>query len=115
MNITFLTDKETVWNDFVEKSEMGSIFQSYEWNIRQKSDKWFHDLMVVEEERQIYGGAMLYWKKLPFIDRTICKIFYGPIWNNDEKTLDMLCEQIIKTAKKRRAIFLEFQIYLPDC
>lgn len=114
MNIKFLTDNETVWNDFVEKSDMGSIFQSYEWNIQQRGDRWFHDLMLLEEKGEINGGAMLYWKKIPFLNRTVSKISYGPIWNNDKNILNVLCEEIIKIGKERKAIFLEFQVYLPE-
>ena len=114
MNIKYQSAGEDGWNDFVEKSDMGSIFQSNEWTIHPKGEGWVHDLMLLEEKGEIIGGAMLYWKKIPFLNKNISKIFYGPIWNSDKNILNTLCEEIIKIGKERKAIFVEFQVHLPE-
>jgi len=114
MNIRFLTENEYGWSNFVEHSKMGSIFQSYEWRIQATNQGWFHDVLVVEEKGELMGGAILSWKKVPFLSNKIFKISYGPVWNNDQYVLKILCEETIKIVKERKALCLEFQIYLPE-
>jgi lipid II:glycine glycyltransferase (peptidoglycan interpeptide bridge formation enzyme) len=113
MDIRLLTNDKDKWNNFVQDCEMGTVFQSYEWSIEMKRRGWSFDILALEDNDTLLGGAIVYWQKLPLLNKTILSIPYGPVWNGDSNIFNVLCEKMVEAGKKRKALFVEFQIYLP--
>lgn len=113
MRFYFLTDNSKyTWDDFIEKTDMGTIFHSIEWSIEKARYKWFSEFLMLEEKDNILGGSMVCWKKIPFLCSRIMTCM--PVWNNDKDIFDTMSNEIIKIGQERKAIYLEFQSYLPE-
>src|SRR4030042_2389231 len=113
MDIRLLTNDKDKWNNFVQKCEMGTVFQSYEWSVEMQRRGWSFDILALEDNNTILGGAVVYWRKVPLLNKVILKIPYGPIWNSDKNVFTVLCDKIVEASKKKNAIFVDFRIYLP--
>jgi lipid II:glycine glycyltransferase (peptidoglycan interpeptide bridge formation enzyme) len=113
MDIRLLTNDKDKWNNFVQKCEMGTLFQSYEWSVEMQRRGWAFDILALEDNNTLLGGAAVYWQKVPLLNKVILNIPYGPVWNSDKNIFNVLCEKIVEAGEKRNALFIEFQIYLP--
>ena len=104
------------WNNFVNTCEMGVIYQTWDWgNIMMRLHKWTPNVLVFEQDNQIVAGAMIAYKKIPFLGKTVVKIPRGFVWKEprNKELIVSLLEAARHFTQSVSGTYCSFGIYLP--
>lgn len=90
------------WAQIIEKFKDGNIFQTFAygaetWGVQNL------DHFVLKYDNEIVSAAQIWIKKIPFLNKSIAHISYGPVWILKEKDINIT---ILKNAL--RALFSEY-------
>lgn len=105
MKITYFTNKDKKkFNEFVEKHELGSVQQSFEWGKIASATFW----ALAALDNKIRATALIIRKPLPF-GKCWLLAPRGPICDFKDEVWQALFQEIKKIAKKENAVFLRIE------
>ena len=114
INVVDKIDRDR-WNAFVASSEMGHVFQSYEWGEIKTAQGWQPIRLALEEDGTIKAGASILRRRIPFINKSILYVPRGPIWDYTNKGLsESLFGALMEIAEESRAVFLKINPDIED-
>ena len=108
----FVELKEKEFDEYSEKHEYGSFYQSSNWGKLKEANGWKYYLVGIKESKKILGATLLLEKSLPLG----LKIFYSPrgflIDYKNKKVLTEFVNNVKAFIKKRHGIFLKIDPYV---
>ncbi|MGF0039926.1 lipid II:glycine glycyltransferase FemX [Peptoniphilaceae bacterium SGI.131] len=98
---------EEEFNKFISGHIYGDFEQVTLWGELKEMNGWTWEYLAVGDD-EIKGGALLLFKKLPKLNKTLCYLPRGPVLDwTDEKLFIRLFEEIKLRAKKHNAIMIK--------
>jgi lipid II:glycine glycyltransferase (peptidoglycan interpeptide bridge formation enzyme) len=106
MNVRLANDQDKEsWNDFLLTSRYGSFMQSWEWGEMQAGFGLPTWRLVVEEEENYLGVALVLQREVSF-GRCWLYVPHGPVFNDSPKVWRLLNDKVREIGGGKRAIFL---------
>ncbi len=98
-----------LFNDFISSSPKPHFLQTYEWGELKKATGWEPLRLLATKEGRPFAAISLLKRRLPFFSRAILYAPRGPILGEecDAEAEDFFWEEVKKTARLHRAIFLK--------
>lgn len=97
------------WNEFVAKSPIGDLLQSFEWGeLKRRSGGWQPIRLAVEADGKIVAAVSILKRKLPRLNKCIFYAPRGPICDySDQEALSALVSAVNDRAKREGAILFK--------
>ena len=94
----------TAWDAFVAEHPSGSLLQTSRWGKLKDDFGWDYEIVTVEGEGRMQGGAMVLYKSLPLSLGTLAYVPRGPVvtWD-DADTARAVLDAVEATVRQRRA------------
>ncbi len=112
-----LADSLSSYNQLINNSSMGNIFQAPEYFHVLKEIGWNPFILTVMDRKKCKGGLLAYAPiGIPVFSRVFCNVFVylGPVIQPDDSdTLRLLLEQLSFKAKQMGAVKLYLRTPLP--
>ena len=95
-----------VWDAFVAQAPQGHLLQSSGWGRFKAHYGWQVELVVIEKDGKICGGAQVLYRSTPL--GTVAYLPRGPVADlQDTPLVGLLFEEIHRRSRRRGAIYLK--------
>ncbi len=102
------------FKSLADSSEQITFHQTKEWAKLKEKNGWHSYFLSLEEKGKSYGCTLMLTKDIPVIKMRICYCPRGFLIDyKDEKLLKTFTEEIKEFAKKKKAIFIKIDPYVP--
>ncbi len=101
------------WDDFVASHPHGHLLQSYAWGELRAAFGWEVVRLAMLDGENIRGAAQVLFRRM--LAFSVAYVPRGPLvdWE-DERALRALLQGVTEACRRRRAILLKIEPYLPD-
>ena len=102
------------FKSLADKSEQITFHQTKEWGKLKEKNGWHSYFLSLEEKGKSYGCTLMLTKDIPLIKKRICYCPRGFLIDyKKEEILKVFTEEIKEFAKKKKAIFIKIDPYVP--
>jgi lipid II:glycine glycyltransferase (peptidoglycan interpeptide bridge formation enzyme) len=94
----------TAWDAFVADHPAGSLLQTSRWGKLKDDFGWDYEIVTVEEEEGLQGGALVLYKPLPMSLGSLAYVPRGPVvtWD-DPDAVGAVLDAVEAQVRQRRA------------
>ena len=107
MNFTVKEIKEKdIWDEFLEENESGHVFQSFDWGVFKKTQKWkVRRIMLQDSAGENVAALSILEKKIPLAGFKIWYLPRGPVLDFQNKELvEEVADFLIDFARKNKVM-----------
>lgn len=102
------------FQEIAQESEQITFHQTKQWGKLKETNGWHSYYLSLEEKGKSHACTLMLTKDIPFIKKRICYCPRGFLIDyKNEKILKIFTEKIKEFAKKKKAIFIKIDPYVP--